>query len=146
MPNIYRIEVGRLVEVRIDNSIRTVSDVNAWFDAVRVVFDRLDSHVRPVVASDWRDCPVLAPDAAECLRDRLTQTNVRVDRSAALVSSKAPIPALQLARVVRQSQNSNRRTFTEAAPFVQWLAEALTPREVTRLRQFLVESDRKSVV
>jgi hypothetical protein len=143
--NTYRIVVGRLLEVRILGSIRTLADVDAWFDGVRGALAQLPPGQRQVVAADWRACPLMSEEAAERALFRLKQTNANMDRSAALASPASPVAILQFLRLCRSSDASgNRRLFTDTQEMSQWLGEVLTHAEQRRLHSFLAEDDTPS--
>jgi hypothetical protein len=139
MANIYRVTVGRLVEVRLDSGIRTAGDVDAWFDGFGAAVNMLAPGVRAVVMADWRSCPLLSSEASERARTRLRQTNPRVERSAALVFPDSATTVLQFLRLCRDSGNPHRRLFTDIDPMVDWLGEVLTRAEQQRLGDFLQE-------
>jgi hypothetical protein len=132
MANINRVVVGRLIEVRLDSGVRTVSDVHDWFDGFAAAVATLPPQTRVVVAADWRSCPVLSTDAAECAVERLTKVNPRVERSAALASRTSATSVLQFLRLIRESEHPSRRLFTETGPMIAWLLESLTPAEGMR--------------
>lgn len=139
MSNIYRVSVGRLVEVRLGNSVRTPEDVDDWFNGVGAAMRTLPSGARAVVCADWRACPLLSGEAAERARIRLTQVNPLVERSAALASAESAITVLQFLRVIRESHHPSRSLFTEIEPMIAWLTPVLTPAEAERLRAFINE-------
>ena len=141
LANTYRVNVGRLVEVRLDSGIKTPGDVDAWFDGVGVAMRGLPPGARGVVMADWRSCPLLSDEASERARARLSQANGSVERSAALASSDSAITVLQFLRLCRDSGNPHRRLFTDVAPVIGWLGEVLTGRERQRLVNFLAEPD-----
>src|SRR5687767_2976967 len=114
MANTYRIVVGRLLEVRIAGTIRTLAGVDAWFDGVRAALTQLPPGCRQVVAADWRACPLMSEEAAERALFRLKQTNSNMDRSAALATTASPVAVLQFLRLCRSSDaTGNRRLFTD---------------------------------
>lgn len=142
MANTYRIVVGRLLEVRIAGTIRTIADVDAWFDGVRAALSHLPPGKRQVVAADWRACSLMSDEAAERALFRLKQANVNMDRSAALATAASPIAVLQFLRLCRSSDaTGNRRLFTEPQELSEWLGAVLTDAEHDRLRAFLAEHD-----
>jgi hypothetical protein len=145
--NIYQIKVGRLVEVRLDSHIRTVADVNDWFNGVGAALATLPRGQRGVVVADWRICPLLSIEASQCAVTRLTKINPHVERSAALASLDSSITVLQFLRVIRESHHPSRRLFTDPERMLTWLAEVLTPLEQHRLGEFLrEETDRSAAV
>lgn len=142
LANTYRVVVGRLLEVRIAEGIRTVGDVDAWFDGVRAALTHLPPGKRQVVAADWRGCSLMSDGAAERALFRLKQANLNMDRSAALATSTSPVAVLQFLRLCRSSDAAgNRRLFTEPSEMRAWLGEVLTDVECQRLGTFLAEQD-----
>jgi hypothetical protein len=140
--NTYRIVAGRLLEVRIAGSMRTIADVDAWFDGVRAALTHLPPGKRQVVAADWRACSLMSDEAAERALFRLKQTNSNMDRSAALATAASPIAVLQFLRLCRSSDaTGNRRLFTDPQEMSAWLEEVLMDVECERLRTFLSEQD-----
>lgn len=138
MPNTYGIVVGRLLEVRISESIRTRADVDSWFDGVRTALTHLPPGQRQVVVADWRACPLMSDEAAERALFRLKQANSNMDRSAALATAASPIAVLQFLRLCRSSDaTGNRRLFTDPQELTEWLGDVLTDAEGKRLRTFL---------
>jgi hypothetical protein len=145
MANTYGIVVGRLLEVRISESIRTRADVDGWFDGVREALTHLPPGKRQVVVADWRACSLMSDEAAERALFRLKQTNANMDRSAALATAASPIAVLQFLRLCRSSDaTGNRRLFTDPRELSGWLGEVLTDAERERLRTFLTEHDTTS--
>jgi hypothetical protein len=144
MSNIYQVKVGRLLEVRLDSSVRTTEDVDRWFAGVGAAMRVLSPGVRAVVMADWRSCPLLSDEASERARLRLTQSNDHVERSAALVFPDSAISVLQFLRLCRDSGTPNRRLFTEEQPAMSFLGEVLNDAEKRRLAAFLAEYDASS--
>src|SRR3954468_18676899 len=142
MPNTYGIVIGRLLEVRISESMRTRADVDGWFDGVRAALTHLPPGKRQVVVADWRACSLMSDEAAERALFCLKQANGNMDRSAALAPAASPIAVLQFLRLCRSSDASgNRRLFTDPEEVSAWLEEVLTDAERDRLRRFLNEHD-----
>jgi len=141
MANIYQVKVGRLLEVRLDSSVRSAEDVDRWFAGVGVALRGLPVGKRAVVMADWRSCPLLSDEASERARLRLSQANEHVERSAALAFPDSAISVLQFLRLCRDSGNPNRRLFTAPEPMVSWLAPVLDDAERQRLALFLAEYD-----
>ena len=125
---------------------RDAADVDRLFDAIANEIAKLPSPARVVVAADWRWCPPLTDDAAKQLLLRLTRSNPRTERSAALASMSSPAAGMQLLRLVKESNHPQRRLFYERDALVQWLAEVLSPVELARLREFTLESPRASAL
>jgi hypothetical protein len=137
--NTAEIRVGRLLEVRVAMGYRTVEDVDQLFDALEVAVGRLPEGVQHVTVADWTRCAVMTPLATTRLRERMSRTNGRTERSAVLVISDAPIAVVQFLRVIREANLPDRRLFFSASELVNWLSATLTVPESERLQQFLTE-------
>ena len=109
------------------------------FDALEQETRKLPADVRSVTAVDWRFCPLMSPEAAQRVSQRITANNQRSERSAALVNRDAPVSVLQFLRVIREADLPERKLFFNQIELIHYLAERLSPAEVTRLRAFLAE-------
>lgn len=134
--NTAKINVGRLLEVRVDAGYRTEGDVDDLFEAI-VAEVRLAGIPKTIVAVDWRNCPFMAPAAAVRLTERMMASNTRTERSAALALPNSPLVVLQFLRVIREAGLPDRKLFFAPQPLVQWLGEVLTAEESLRLRAFI---------
>jgi len=134
------IQVGRLLEVRAASGYRTVADVDHIFDAIAAEEARLPGDQRVVVAVDWRRCPLMSAEAAERILVRITRTNARTERSAALASPTSSSALMQFLRLIRESKKPDRRLFYDPQELALWLDEVLSPTESARLRVFLTEA------
>lgn len=139
--NIFRVVAGRLLEVRLDTSVRTAEDVDLWFDGVAAASTVVPPTKRLVVVADWRACPLLSNSAADKALERLRKVNPRVERSAALAGRNSAVTVLQFLRLCRDSNHPNRRLFTDPTQMVEWLSEALTLEEQIRLNEFVLEHE-----
>jgi hypothetical protein len=125
--------------------MRTRADVDAWFDGVRAALARLPPGRRQVVAADWRACSLMSEEAAERALFRLKQTNLNMERAAALATAGSPVAVLQFLRLCRGSDvTGNRRLFTDPQEMSDWLGAVLTDVERHRLRTFLALHDAAS--
>jgi hypothetical protein len=129
--------VGRLVEVRIDAGYRNVHDVNEIVGEFLHYTSQVPEAVRLVVVTDWRKCRVMGEDAAIQLAGGMRISNPRIERSGVLLPETSPVAMLQFVRMLREGNNAARRGFSEPSAMITWLAEVLTPEELTRLRAFL---------
>ena len=144
MNNTAEVRVGRLLEIRVGAGYRSVADVDAMFEQIgRAMAGR--PH-RFVVVADLRTCPVMSSVAAARVVELMTRNNPRGERSTALVSTSSPTAALQLIRLIRESQNENRLTFEDADELIAWVRPSLEPMELSRIREFLREGDSASDV
>ncbi|HLK38153.1 MAG TPA: hypothetical protein VKU41_15430 [Polyangiaceae bacterium] len=134
------IRVGRLLEITVDAGYSTVEEVDRLFDQVDVVLARMPWHrPRHITVVDWSLCPVMSPEAGERVVQRMTLTNGRTERTAAMVSRTSPGAVLQFLRLIREAGHPDRRLFFEAPLLESWLSERLEPNERERLRAFLAE-------
>lgn len=135
--NTCELHVGRLLELRIDAGYRDRSEVVEIFSKIMAVIAQVSNTQRLIVVTDWRNCKVMAEDAAEQLTAGIRGTNPRIERSGALLPTRSPVATLQFRRVLLETQNPERRGFTDPENLIAWLSEVLTPEEVARLRIFL---------
>lgn len=129
--------MGRLVEVRAESGYRNAADVAAIFAEIGQQIARLPESQKIVFVIDWRRCPIMSSEAAELMLPAITSTNPRVERSATIVSKKSPTAVMQFLRLVRESDNPDRRLFNEIDELERWLREVLSPEEAKRLHDFL---------
>jgi hypothetical protein len=137
--NVVRIQVGRLLEIRVAAGFRSAGDVAAVFQQVGREVARLPPGTKHVTVVDWRRCPLMAPEAADFLTARMAGVNPSTERSAAIARQDAPVGVLQFLRVIRAAGFSDRRLFFSEDELCSWLADVLSPAEGARLRAFLGE-------
>ena len=135
--NTAEIRVGRLLEVRIDAGYRTVDDVDHLFGVIAAAVSKLPAEAKHVTLVDWRRCPIMAPDCAAYVVQKMVSVNARTDRSATVAPVDAPMNVLQFTRLIRDSSNPNRQLFHDDASALSWLSEVLTPKELKRAQAFL---------
>jgi hypothetical protein len=131
------IRVGCLLEIRADAGYATALDVDRLFDRIESAVATLPAPRRHVTVVDWRSCPVMAPDAAERMVQRIAATNTHTVRSAALASGDAPSAVLQFVRLIREAGMADRKLFFDADEAMVWLNEVLSRQESERLRAFV---------
>jgi len=135
--NTCEIHTGRLMEIRVAASYRSVQDVD---DMIRMIGDHF-AHPPPdgkvVIAADWRAVSLMSEATSERARQMLTGSNPRILRSSILVNPGDAIASLQVVRLVREAENDHRRHFTSPRAQFEWLAEVLTDQERDRLKVFL---------
>ena len=139
LANTARIQVGRLLEVRVAAGYRSVEDVTAVFQQVGREVARLPPGTKHVTVVDWRHCPLMAPEAADFLIARMVGVNPGTERSAAIARQGAPVAVLQFLRLIRDAGFSDRRLFFSEDELGRWLEDVLSPAERARLRAFLSE-------
>jgi hypothetical protein len=137
--NTIALVVGRLLEVRLEAGFRSVQDVEAWRRSLQREVGKVPMSTRIVTVADWRSCPVMQEEAAALFLDGLRKHNPRAQCSAALASQKSPIAMLQFLRLIRDSNNPDRKLFYEQEPMIEWLKPVLSAEELVRLKAFLAE-------
>src|SRR5437870_885052 len=116
--NSASLSVGRLLEVRADAGYRSAADVDALFDAIEREVARLGPGQQHVTVADWRRCPVMSPEGAARVVQRITLLNTRTERSAALASVEASVAVLQFLRVIRDAGHPDRKLFFSESELV----------------------------
>ena len=127
------LKTGRLVTICISAPFGP-EDVPPFLQGIGKIL--LEGPARVVTCMDLRASSILAPEAAEQLIGLMRKDNPRIERTALVLSDNALV-GLQVARMIREAGNPNRRTFHEAAQAVTWLEEVLTVSEAMALRKFL---------
>jgi hypothetical protein len=133
------VRTGRLLEVRADAGYRNAAEVDSLFDEIDRQLAKLPPDVRHVTVADWRRCPLMAPEAAQRIGQRIANTNAHTERSAALANSESPVAVLQFVRLIRDAGLPDRKLFFDRNELVDWLSDVLTDAEIQRLKDFLDE-------
>ncbi len=127
---------GRLVEARV-SALATVARADAYAEAFGPVVKSLT--VRPVLCADHRPVAIYSQPVADKLSGVFTSLNKTWERVAIIVAPTNATLAMQLQRIVRESQNPSRRVFFDSAEAARFLDEILDGAERVRLKAFLVE-------
>jgi hypothetical protein len=125
--------VGRLVEVRIASPL-ALEEVKQFTAEHHAIIKRLARKYVGIV--DLLQADVFPVPVAETLIQLLSALAPQVERTAFLIRDSA-LFALQVERVIRNSNNPNRRVFREPEALKEWLGEILDPFEQGRLAQFV---------
>jgi hypothetical protein len=138
----YRVEqrVGRLVEVKFASPL-TIEEVQQFVEDHRELARRIKGKYVGVV--DLLDAHVFPAPVTDSLIQLLSTVAPRVERTAFLIGESA-IFALQVERIIRSSNNPNRRAFREAAELLHWLEEVLTLGEQVRLEHFVRDAEARA--
>lgn len=134
--NTIEVRVGRLVEIRV-SGYASAADVHAMLRRTKERTGASMPNSLAVTAADWRNCAVLAPDAAEEVGKMLRGANAVTERAALLYSDRSPTAVMQFMRLLADAKNPNRRMFSKPEPMAAWLSEVLSDEEARRLREFL---------
>jgi hypothetical protein len=137
--NTVELRVGRLLEIRAAAGYRTAAAVDLLFDALDEEVKKRPPGTRLVTAVDWRRCPLMSPEAAQRIAQRIATANHFTERSAALVNRDAPVAVLQFLRVIREANLPDRKLFHDQPEFLAYLGAVLTAMELARLNAFLSE-------
>jgi hypothetical protein len=125
--------VGRLVEVRFASPL-TLEEIKQFVAEHHAIINRLARKYVGVV--DLLQADVFPVPVAETLIQLLSSVSPQLERTAFLIRDSA-LFALQVERVIRNSNHPNRRAFRDPEQLKQWLGEVLTPPEQDRLSQFV---------
>lgn len=125
--------VGRLVEVRFASPL-ALDEVKQFIAEHHALIKKLARKYVGVV--DLLQADVFPVPVAETLIQLLSGMAPQVERTALLIRDSA-LFALQVERVIRNSNNPNRRVFREPEALKEWLGEVLDPLEQGRLAQFV---------
>ena len=130
---------GRLVEVRVEAPL-TLEEIQRFIREHKAVISRIPGRYVGVV--DLVRADVFQVDVAQALIQLLSASAPMVERTAFLIGEGA-VFALQIERVLRNSNNPQRRSFREPEELKRWLGEVLTPLEQARLSKFVRLSNGK---
>jgi hypothetical protein len=130
------IRVGRLYEHRL-GTLSAPED----FEALRQKgVQVIQACARPVVVcADYREVKFVKADLVAPFVEFLRAMSAKVERSAVLLAKDHAIFTLQMKRMVREAQATQRRTFDDARAAETWLGEVLDADERGRLKVFLSE-------
>jgi hypothetical protein len=124
---------GRLIEVKLASPLE-IGEVKQFVQELLGLVQRVNGKYIGVV--DLHDAHVFPPEVAQMLIQLLSGNASHVERTALLIGESATF-ALQVERVIRSSNNPNRRAFRVPEEAVAWLGEVLTVAEKVRLEQFV---------
>jgi len=125
--------VGRLVEVRVASPL-ALDEVQQLVGELQAIIKRLARNYVGVV--DLLQAEVFPVPVAETLIKLLSGVAPQLDRTAFLIRDSA-VFALQVERVIRNSNHPDRRVFREPGALQEWLGEVLDVQEQARLAQFV---------
>jgi hypothetical protein len=125
--------VGRLVEVRVATPLN-LDETRQMVEELRAVIKRLARNYVGVV--DLLQADVFPVPVAETLIQLLSGVAPQVERTGFLIGGSA-LFALQIERVIRNSNHPDRRAFRDSEALKEWLGEVLDLSEQARLAQFV---------
>jgi len=125
--------------VRAAAGYRTLAEVDATFAEIGRQAARLPAGTQYVAVVDWRQCPLMSPEAAERMLMKIVSVNPFTERTATLAREDAPLAVLQFVRLIRDANLPGRKLFVHSHELIAWLSEVLTTPERERLKAFLLE-------
>jgi hypothetical protein len=125
--------VGRLVEVRFASPL-TLDEIKQYVAEHHALTKKLARKYVGVV--DLLQADVFPVPVAETMIQLMSGMAQQVERTAFLIRESA-LFALQVERVIRNSNHPDRRAFRDPEALKQWLGEVLDPLEQNRLAQFV---------
>ena len=125
--------VGRLVEARFASPL-TLEEVKQFVGEHRAIINRLARKYVGVV--DLLQADVFPVPVAEGLIQLLSGVAPQLERTAFLIRDSA-LFALQVERVIRNSNHPDRRVFRDPEALKEYLGEVLDASEQARLAQFV---------
>ncbi len=124
--------VGKLFEVRLATPI-TEEELQVFMRELNRVLGGMPKYVG---VTDLVDAHVFPTYVTQPMIQYMSVSSPRVVRSAMLVNESATF-GMQVERVLRSSNSTDRRAFRKAEELETWLGEVLTVEERVRLRRFL---------
>jgi hypothetical protein len=128
--------VGRLVEARFASPL-TLDEIQQYVAEHHAITNRLARKYVGVV--DLLQADVFPVPVAETMIKLMSGMAQQVERTAFLIRESA-LFALQVERVIRNSNHPDRRAFRDPEALKDWLGEVLDPLEQNRLAQFVDEA------
>ena len=127
---------GRLIEVRVATPL-TLQEVGQFRDELAAAIRRIPTSYVGVV--DLLRADVFPTEVAQAMIELLSGTAALVERTAFYIGNGA-VFAMQIERVLRNSNNPQRKSFRDPAELQAWLDEVLNPYEQKRLTTFLASA------
>lgn len=124
---------GRLIEVKLASPLE-IGEVKQFVHELMTLIQKVNGKYVGIV--DLVEAHVFPPDVTEMLIQLLSGNASHVERTALLIGESATF-ALQVERVIRSSNNPNRRAFRAPEEAATWLGEVLTVPEKVRLGQWV---------
>ena len=130
------VQVGRIIEARV-TALRSLEQAAAYSKALSQVAQRPAGQERMILCADHRAVAIYPQQVADELASLFGAMNQRLERAAILVAASNATLSMQLARIVREANNPDRRVFLSTDDAEAFLGEILTAAERKRLAQFL---------
>ena len=136
----YQVEnhAGRLIEVKLASPL-TLEEVQQFAGKHIALMQKIPVKYCGVV--NLLEAYVFQPAVADALLKLLSGAASHVERTALLIGESA-IFGLQVERLLRESNSSNRRAFRNGQELIHWMSEVLTVAEQRQLERFVREATR----
>jgi hypothetical protein len=125
---------GRLLTLRLESPLDE-QEAGEVFSDIRRLLGAMSGQA--ISCTDLTNARTFSPPIAARFTELMRGDNPKIERSAFLLAENAATFSLQLDRMIRESKNPHRRTFTGAQDLEAWLTPLLTPLERGLLRAFL---------
>ena len=134
----YQVEnhAGRLIEVKLASPLG-LEEVQAFTQNYIAVMRKIPTKYVGVV--NLLEAYVFPAAVADGLMKLLSSAASHVERTAMLIGESA-VFGLQVERLIRESNNPNRRAFHNGRELIGWLSEVLTTAEQKQLERFIHEA------
>ena len=127
---------GRLIEVKLASPL-AIQEVEQFTQQHLALMRKIPAKYVGVVS--LLEAYVFPSAVADGLTKLLSGAASHVERTALLIGDSA-VFGLQVERVIRESNNPNRRAFRNGQELITWLGEVLTPTEQKQLEKFVREA------
>lgn len=127
---------GRLIEVKLASPLG-IQEVEQFTQQHIALMRKIPAKYVGVV--NLLEAYVFPSVVADGLTKLLSGAASHVERTALLIGDSA-VFGLQVERVIRESNNPNRRAFRNGQELITWLSEVLTPAEHRQLEKFVREA------
>jgi len=127
---------GRLIEVKLASPL-AIQEVEQFTQQHIALMRKIPAKYVGVV--NLLEAYVFPSAVADGLTKLLSGAASHVERTALLIGDSA-VFGLQVERVIRESNNPNRRAFRNGQELINWLGEVLTPTEQKQLEKFVREA------
>lgn len=126
--------VGRVIQARV-HSLADGDEVERYRLAFLPLIQKVAPAV-PVLFADHRPVRIYTQPVSDAITRMFESLNIHWVRVAILVSPSNATLAMQLTRIVRESNNPSRQVFFETDRALTFLGEVLQPDEISGLRAF----------
>lgn len=129
--------VGRVIHARVQG-LADIAEVEQYRLSFLPFFQPpRDGNERLVLFADHRPVRIYTQPVSDAITRMFASLNVHWLRVAILVAPSNATLAMQLSRIVKESNNPSRQVFFDAERACAFLGETLTPEELAGIRAFM---------